>query len=247
MTLPSQNGSDDAVRFLHAVGKSTMRQGLTIPVSVQAPWLKQIAKGESVPVTLFFGDSESVPAVLRRIDNSVGHLQFRYEAKKQAPLREYLRNEFATRDGQPPEPLEVVETGHRQFRFRPLPGDKQKTPTLKVRDCDAVYHNLTCTDAQRMVEYGELQTALKRVEYQAAFGQREYNSSIAAVLVSAGWKKEARVRDDLALRVDFERNGVWVELEFGNARTYYQDYIKFLLAHRYGGVKIEMQRGGKLV
>lgn len=30
-----------------------------------------------------------------------------------------------------------------------------------------------------------------------------------------------------------KKNGVWLEVEFGNARTYYQDYIKFLLALRY--------------
>ena len=233
MRLPPQDRGHDVIRFLHAVGKSTLRQGLTVPVSVQAPWLKQIAKGESVPVTISFGENESVQAVLRRINNSVGHLQFRYEAKEHGPLREYLRREFAARDGQTPEPLEVTETRPREFRFRPLPGDRQTAPTLTIRDRDAVYHNLTSAAAKDMAEFGELRMALRKVEYKAEFGQREYNANVAAALLSAGWRKEARLLDGLALRVDFERNGVWVELEFGNARAYYQDYIKFLLARRY--------------
>ena len=39
--------------------------------------------------------------------------------------------------------------------------------------------------------------------------------------------------DALGLRCDFEKNGVWVEVEFGNARSYYQDYVKFMLARKY--------------
>jgi len=42
-----------------------------------------------------------------------------------------------------------------------------------------------------------------------------------------------RVREGIGLRCDFEKNGIWVEVEFGNARVYYQDYVKFLLAARY--------------
>ena len=48
-----------------------------------------------------------------------------------------------------------------------------------------------------------------------------------------GWRKEARVLKEIGLRVNFERNGTWLEVEFGNARGYYQDYIKFALADRY--------------
>jgi hypothetical protein len=33
-------------------------------------------------------------------------------------------------------------------------------------------------------------------------------------------------------------NGVWAEVEFGNARVYYQDYIKFLLAMRHRAAKL---------
>jgi len=99
--------------------------------------------------------------------------------------------------------------------------------------CKPVYHNLSSIDARRIEEFADIEKALATVAYRAEDGQREYNARIAQALMERGWKREARVLKDLGLRLDFERNGVWAEVEFGNARAYYQDYIKFLLAHRY--------------
>ena len=45
--------------------------------------------------------------------------------------------------------------------------------------------------------------------------------------------KVNRVGQKVTYRPAIEKNGVWVEVEFGNARVYYQDYIKFLLALRH--------------
>jgi len=213
------------------VGKSTLRQGLTVPASVQTTWAQQIGKGQSVPVTILYGDGLAVDATSRRINNAVGHLQFRYEAKKHAPLREYLRQEFASAEGAIRGPLEVVEVGERQFLFRPIPGDRHAPPRLTI--CNPVYHNLSAIDAGRIKEFADIENALATVVYRAEDGQREYNARIAHALVDRGWKREVRVLKDLGLRIDFERNGVWAEVEFGNARAYHQDYVQFLLAHRY--------------
>src|ERR1700727_3181001 len=38
------------VSFLHAVGQSTLRQGLAVPLIAQISWLKDIEKGQCVPV-----------------------------------------------------------------------------------------------------------------------------------------------------------------------------------------------------
>jgi hypothetical protein len=218
------------IRFLHAVGRSTMRQGLTVPVSVQTAWAREIDKGQSVPVTICFADGLAVEATLRRINNAVGHLQFRYEAKKHAPLRDYLRQEFASAEGAS-SPMEVVEVEERRFLFRPIPGDRHSAPRLTI--CRPVYHNISSGDARGIEEFKDIEKALATVVYRAEDGQREYNSRIGHALVERGWKREVRVVKALGLRIDFERNGVWAEVEFGNARAYYQDYIKFLLAHRF--------------
>src|SRR3954447_23214117 len=84
------------VAFLHAVGPSTIRQGMAVPVIAQIGWLAEIQKGQAVAVTITFGDSESVPAILRRINNARGHLQFRYGTNKQASLRDYLAKVFGS-------------------------------------------------------------------------------------------------------------------------------------------------------
>lgn len=76
--------------FLHHIGKSTLTQGVTVPVECrECTWLASIDKGESVPVHLHFRGIE-VDAVLRRINNAVGHLQVRYENKQAKPLRDAL-------------------------------------------------------------------------------------------------------------------------------------------------------------
>ena len=86
-----------SVRFLHAVGQSTLRQGITVPLSAQVSWLANIKKGENVPVTIVFNKGRSVSASLRRLNNLQGHLQFRYESRQQAPLRDYLSDVFGER------------------------------------------------------------------------------------------------------------------------------------------------------
>jgi len=79
------------IRFLHPVGKSTLRQGITVPVSAQTVWTDRIEKGQSLPVSILYGEQNQVDASLRRINNSLGHLQFRYESRRQEGLRRYLR------------------------------------------------------------------------------------------------------------------------------------------------------------
>jgi hypothetical protein len=127
--------------------------------------------------------------------------------------------------------MEVVEMADRVFLFRPLPGDTKTPPSLAI--VNPLFRNLTAHDAEAMPEYGSLSEALATVTYRPNDGQREYNARIASALSQCGWNREARLLPPLGLRVDFERNGVWLEVEFGNARAYYQDYVKFVIAHRY--------------
>ena len=72
----------------------------------------------------------------------------------------------------------------------------------------------------------------------AGFSQSDYNSLISAGLTGSGWNREQRVVKELGLKCDFEKNGIWVEVEFGNARSYYQDYVKFMLARKYRAARL---------
>ena len=45
------------------------------------------------------------------------------------------------------------------------------------------------------------------------------------------WQKEGKAIPELDLKYDYRKAVVQVEVEFGNARSYYQDYIKFMLSY----------------
>jgi hypothetical protein len=224
------------VSFLHAVGQSTLRQGLAVPRMAQLSWLAAIEKGQKVPVTIQFADGQSVSAQLRRINNARGHLQFRYESKQQAPLRDYLSRVFGDKLTCPNAVLRVTEVQARTFVFEPVSDGGERPASLSL--CRPHFHRCMPEAVERMREFTELRRGLNRVRYDENYSQAEYNGRIATALDDLGWRKEVRILDEIGLRCDFEKNGIWAEVEFGNARVYYQDYIKFLLAMRHRDARL---------
>jgi len=222
------------VTFLHAVGHSTIRQGMTVPVIAQIAWLSEIQKGHAIPVTITFGEGESVSAALRRINNARGHLQFRYESKKQAALRNYLTKAFGSTE-HANGVLRVSELEPHVFRFEPVSAGHQTIAALFL--CNPHFHNCTHVAVGGCLEFKELERCLMAIRYNEERNQSDYNKEIKSALSSMGWKCETRILREIGLRCDFEKNGVWVEVEFGIARVYYQDYIKFLLALRHRTAK----------
>lgn len=84
----------ESVKFLHPVGTSTFKYGVTIPVEAQTERMRAIEKGGKVPVTIIFNNEEPFLAEIRRLNNKPGHLQFRYENKAQERLRQHLDGIF---------------------------------------------------------------------------------------------------------------------------------------------------------
>ena len=224
------------VSFLHAVGQSTTEQGIAVPVIAQIGWLAEIRKGQAIPVTIAFGDKEPVPATLRRINNARGHLQFRYESKKQANLRRHLIEVFGNKPERSNGVLRVSEVAPRVFRFEPVSAAKKTSAVLSI--CNPHFHNCSQFDIQEHDEFKELQRCILTVEYDEERSQSHYNREIASNLRIMGWNSETRIIDQIGLRRDFQKNDTWVEVEFGNARVYYQDYIKFLLALRHRNARL---------
>ena len=215
------------VKFLHPVGASTFKYGVTIPVEAQTDRMRAIEKGGKMPATIFFGTEEPVVAEIRRLNNRPGHLQFRYENKAQERLRQYLLGTFDKQtDGSL---LEVEEVSPFTFLFKPIL--KNASPRLQI--CEMLLHTLQQKDMNRFAEIAEISESLVSVEYEPGFSQSDYNKRINDGLVKQGWKSERKVIEEIGLRCDFEKNGIWVEVEFGNARSYYQDYVKFMLARKY--------------
>lgn len=215
----------DQLKFLHPVGPSTFKYGITIPIAAQTERCLAIGKGQKVPVTLFCDTLAPVTAEIRRLNNQPGHLQFRYEKKSLEPLRRYLQETFSTHARG--DLLEVEEVAPLTFRLRSI----LKTPTLRISEL--LLHNVSNHEVAACAEVTEIERSLLAINYDAEFNQTDYNRRISDGLVNSGWQQEQRMVDALGLRCDFEKNGVWVEVEFGNARSYYQDYVKFMLARKY--------------
>ncbi|HXE94806.1 MAG TPA: BglII/BstYI family type II restriction endonuclease [Dongiaceae bacterium] len=222
----------DNLKFLHPVGVSTFKYGVTIPLEAQTERLRAIEKGGKVPVTVIFGNEEPIVAEIRRLNNKPGHLQFRYENKGQERLRLWL----AAVCGGPAEGnlLEIVEVAPFTFLFKPIL--KSTAPALQISALQL--HRLKHQEMERFEEIAQLRESLASVEYDAGFSQSDYNSLISNGLTDKGWQREQRVIPELGLKCDFEKNGIWVEVEFGNARSYYQDYVKFMLARKYRAARL---------
>jgi len=231
MTQPSLF---ENLKFLHPVGTSTFKYGVTIPLEAQTERLRAIDKGGKIPVTILCGAEEPVIAEIRRLNNKPGHLQFRYENKTQERLRLWLTAVF----GAPTEGnlLEISEVAPFIFNFKPIL--KISVPSLQIGALRL--HKLEMQQLESFTEIGQIRESLAAVEYDAGFNQSDYNGLISANLIERDWQREQRVVNELGLKCDFEKNGVWVEVEFGNARSYYQDYVKFILAKKYRNARLGM-------
>ena len=222
----------DNVKFLHPVGTSTFRYGVTIPVEAQTERMRGIDKGDKAPVTILFGTEEPITAEIRRLNNKPGHLQFRYENKAQERLRQYLSGVFGnSAEGNL---LEVAEIAPFIFLFKPIL--RTTLPSLQISDI--LLHRLEQAEMELIAEIAQIRESLAAVEYDAGFSQSDYNKRINEGLTEQGWNREQRVVEELGLKCDFEKNGIWVEVEFGNARSYYQDYVKFMLAKKYRDARL---------
>src|SRR5450631_342783 len=215
------------MKFLHPVGQSTLKYGVTIPIEAQTEQMCLIRKGVKVQVTISFASGDLVNAEIRRLNNSAGQLQFRYEQRSQARLRQFLYETFnGTIEG---DLLEILEYAPNSFIFHPI--RKQTIPGLQI--CEMICHGIDHQKIDAITEIADIRAGLSAIEYDAQFNQADYNKRINENLLERGWQSEQKVVEGLGLRCDFEKNGVWIEVEFGNARSYYQDYIKFMLAKRY--------------
>ena len=222
----------DYVNFLHPVGTSTFKYGVTIPVEAQTARMCAIEKGGKVPVTIILGAEEPFVAEIRRLNNKPGHLQFRYENKAQERLRQCLN---AIYGGQASGGLlDVTEVAPFTFLFMPIL--KNSTPSLQISD--KRLHRIKNREMERYSEIVQIRESLAAIEYNTGFSQSDYNGLIGDGLTTKGWSREQRVVDGLGLRCDFEKNGIWAEVEFGNARSYYQDYIKFMLVRQYRNARL---------
>ncbi|MBI4331791.1 MAG: hypothetical protein HY673_10970 [Chloroflexi bacterium] len=218
--------------FRHIVGKSTLKEGIAIPREFE-DWFESPESGAKRQVTLVYDKDRKVTAVLRRVNNKSRSVQLKYETVKSSPFREWLQLIFQASTAQTiGEVLEFHKISGDRFWLNPLPADVVDGTNLKVSK--TLYHG----GAQNIIPYvpifEEVAEAINEVVFRVGKTQTYYNLRLRDEFVKRGWAKDQMVIEDLNLRCDFRKANVQVEAEFGNARSYYQDYLKFSIAFNQG-------------
>jgi len=221
--------------FRHVVGKSTLAEGIAVPKDSES-WVRAPASGERREITLLF-EGNRTKATLRRIANARGHVQIRYETREATAFRGWLRRVFAaTVSGMEGEYLELARVEGDTFRVEAFPLSRQPRQRLVV--VEWIFHRTSERVCEGFGAIREIPAVVQSVEFNAEEGQGFYNRQLARVFEDWNWKAETQVIPNLPLKSDFMKDSVQVEVEFGNARTYYQDYIKFMLAFNQKAVEV---------
>ncbi len=212
----------------HVVGKSTLTEGIAVPRSLEG-WVNAPKIGCKRDIILHFNGARTI-VTLRRIANARGHVQIKYEGTKCIAFRQWLATMFvATSNGLTGEYIEIEQVGADEYRVGAFPLAAQNVNRLVVSKW--LLHGLTQGEAERFLPVREIPAVVQSVAFDPLAGQRFYNNALAESFEMWNWAAEIQVIPELPLKSDFMKDGVLVEVEFGNARTYYQDYIKFALAH----------------
>ena len=217
----------------HVIGKSTLEEGFTVPRSFEE-WIGSPEKGKKRFITLLF-ENGSVTATLRHLNNARGHVQVKYEDSQAVAFRGWMNKIFKKSIQQScGEYVEIHKVDNQTFKIVPFP-QKDKTDNLIIHEW--LFHR----GAEEYNEGGtlaEIQAIIQNIGFVDTEGQSHYNRMFEHQFANWAWEVEKQVVPELGLKSDFAKDGAWVEIEFGNARTYYQDFLKFMLAFHHGSAQI---------
>lgn len=215
--------------FKHLVGKSTLNEGITIHKNFET-FFESPESGLKKQVTLLFGEGQSIRVTLRRLNNIQRNVQIRYSARSHAPLIDWLNNTFvATKKGTIGEFLEFQKISPAVFKIKPITIEQSHNAQLYI--ADSMYYKTVKENLQDANAFQEIEQIIKSIDFKIDEGQMFYNKKIEEAFSELGWQKEGKVIPELNLKYDFRKRGIQVEVEFGNARSYYQDYVKFMLSY----------------
>ena len=161
----------------------------------------------------------------------------RYEARRHSPFREWLRVTFTSPDS----PagcglLEFHKAGDDAYRVVPILGEDLAALTLCLGP--GLSHNSADDVAQSCSSFPDILEVVGSIRFRPGQGQAYYNQQIKDHFVERGWQSDEPVIPELPLRFDFRKSDCQVEVEFGNARSYYQDYLKFLVPFTRGIIRL---------
>ncbi len=215
--------------FKHLIGKSTLKEGITIHKAFE-DFFDSPESGQKREITLLYGNDQSVAVVLRRLDNVRKHVQIRYTNKTQASFLNWLNEVFAeTKKGSISEFIEFEKVAPDVFRLLPITKDMVHNARLYV--ADSMYHRADEDALRGNTTFGEVERIVSGISFKVDEGQSFYNREIEMAFSNYEWQREVKTIPELDLKCDYRKGSVQVEVEFGNARASYQDYIKFMLSY----------------
>lgn len=224
--------------FKHLIGKSTLKEGITIHKAFES-FFDSPESGNKKEITLLYGDNQSIRVTLRRLNNIRKHVHIKYSNKVHTPFIDWLNDIFsATRKGTIGEFLEFQKVTSDVYRLNSITIDKSHNARLYI--ADSMYHKTNDETLKKNASFIEVGQIINGISFKVDEGQAFYNREIERAFSEVAWQKEGKAIAELDLKYDFRKNDVQVEVEFGNARAYYQDYIKFMLSYFSNQIQIGM-------
>ncbi len=222
--------------FRHVVGKSTLREGVTVHRDFEA-WFDSPEVSDKTEIALTYdGDKEAI-VTLRRLNNTSKHVQIRYSPNKHAPLIDWLNQVFvASKDRAVGEILEFHKISKDRYSLKPV--TLPEISGAKLCISRTLYHG----GARHIIPYvpvfAEVSQVIGSVDFQPWKNQARYNQELRQGFGGKGWSADRPVAGDLNLKDVLMNANVQIEVEFGNARAYYQDYLKFSIAFGEGDIAL---------
>jgi uncharacterized protein YlbG (UPF0298 family) len=215
--------------FKHLVGKSTLKEGITIHKNFES-FFESPDSGEKKHIKLLYGNNQSVQVVLRRLNNVRKHVQIKYTNKIQTSFVDWLNETFAeTKKGTVGEFLEIERISPDVFKL--IPVTKDMVHDAKLYIAESMYNKTDKESLTSNDSFAEVEKIINGISFKVDEGQAFYNREIERAFSALSWQKEGKVISELNLKYDYRKAALQVEVEFGNARSYYQDYIKFMLSY----------------
>lgn len=163
--------------FKHVVGKSTLKEGITIHKGFEGIF-ESPDTGQKTEVTLLYGNGQSVSVVLRRLNNIRKHGHIKYTSRAQAPFIEWLNATFeATKNGAIGEFLEFQKVSSDIFKVSPITLDMAHKANLYV--ADSVFHKIDRDTIKAEGSFLEIEKIVNSIGFKADEGQTYYNRLIA--------------------------------------------------------------------
>ncbi len=226
----------EAKVFRHVVGKSTLKEGITIHKKFE-DWFDSPEAGANREIVLIFDKDKEINVILRRLNNRGNHVQIKYEANKHSQFRDWLQVVFrGSGERTIDEILEFHKISKDEYLLKPLPLEMVDGTNLRI--CEILYHG----GAQHIIPcvpvFEEVAKVINEIDSKVGKTQIYYNQKIREGFASRGWSTDKPIIEHLDLRYDHRKRNVQIEVELGNARSYYQDYLKFSIAFNEGLISL---------